>query len=162
MNKRIITIIIELHVKSDRIVRTAAETVVFGMVLPGVDNFLHRHINPFFISLHRPRCAFSPAKIQIFPYTTKYISILFTARWFLARNQVRLVANRSQRLDFRVRQKNLQLKRVTELMKQEVCHSSPSPSCRVSFLIGIVSPALHHCCQPPWHQQRCYLQGSFR
>jgi len=39
MNKRIITILIELHVKSDRIVRAAAETVVFGMVLPGVDNF---------------------------------------------------------------------------------------------------------------------------
>ena len=62
MNKRIITIIIELHVKSDRIVRTAAETVVFGMVLPGVDNFLHRHINPFFISLHRHPMHLFPCK----------------------------------------------------------------------------------------------------
>ena len=37
----IVTILIELHVKSDGILRATAETVVFGMVSPRVYYLLH-------------------------------------------------------------------------------------------------------------------------
>ena len=37
----IVTILIELHVKSDGILRATSETVVFGMVSPRVYYFLH-------------------------------------------------------------------------------------------------------------------------
>ena len=37
----VLSIFIELHVQSDGILRATAETVVFGMVQPGVDDFLH-------------------------------------------------------------------------------------------------------------------------
>jgi hypothetical protein len=37
----IVTILIELQVKSDGIVRTASETVISLMVTPGIDYLLH-------------------------------------------------------------------------------------------------------------------------